>query len=57
MLLQAFLNLQRIVRLIRVAAKYGASPLLRWLLRLPASGPSAGVPDCGVRSRRWASPI
>lgn len=42
-MLLAFLDLERIVRLIWVGAKYGASPLLRWLLGLPPRGPSAGV--------------
>jgi ubiquinone biosynthesis protein len=43
MLLLAFLDLERIVRLIWVGAKFGASPLLRWLFGLPPTGPNAGV--------------
>lgn len=42
-MLLAFLDFERIVRLIWVGSKYGALPLLRWLLGRPPKGPSAGV--------------
>ena len=36
------LDLQRVVSLLRVSAKYGAGPLVRFLFRLPPRGPGAG---------------
>ena len=39
----AFLDLERIARLIWVGSKYGALPLLRWLLGRPQRGHPAAV--------------